>query len=394
MKRSILLAIAGLLTATGMAGCAPNTVTPSPTIASPTPAVAIASIAPGAFGLTGPMASRYFQTATLLEDGRVLITGGCCGALTSATGSAAPQAVSTAASNAHALASAEIFNPATGKFTATGSMNVARYYHTATLLASGRVLIAGGFNEGGALKSAEIYDPASGKFTPTADMANAHSQHTATRLKDGTVLIAGGTPGGANAELYDEAIGRFTPLNPMQESRYDHTATLLDSGQVLIVGGQQTHAQATAELYQPQVGRFLMIGSEDHPPLNAYRYLHTATLLQDGKVLIAGGVPGRTSSELYDPATGVFTPTGSMKRGRYYDTATLLPNGKVLMAGGWPTDTSAELYDPKTGEYVLTGSMNYGRSRQTATLMQDGRVLIAGGAGGLYGDSPAEIYKP
>ena len=387
MKRSILLALAGLLASTGLVACGGNNATPTPT-ASPTPVEALTGISPGSFGQAGPMTARYFHTATLLKDGRVLIVGGCCGSTSTGVGG------STAASDAKALASAELYNPSTGKFTATGSMKVGRYFHTATLLPTGRVLIAGGFNENGALASAEIFDPTTGVFTSTANMTTQRSQHTATLLKDGRVLIAGGSPGGSTAELYNESSGKFTTLPDMWQKRYAHTATLLKDGRVLLVGGQMTLAQGTAELFNPLTGHFDPIGTLTRTPLDANRYYHAATLLNDGRVLITGGVPGRTSAELYDPGQGIFTVTGPMKVGRYDHTATLLPSGKVLIAGSWPLGTTAELYDPKTGQFSLTGSMAFARARQTATLMNDGRVLIAGGAGNFYGTTPAEIYKP
>ena len=124
------------------------------------------------------------------------------------------------------------------------------------------------------------------------------------------------------------------------------------------------------------------------------RELHRATLLPNGRVLVASG----TSAELYDPATGVWTPTGSLSIYRILHTATLLPNGKVLVAGGFGgafSLTSAELYDPATGAWTATGSMNVGRDSHTATLLPNGQVLVAGGyGGGTNYLASAEVYDP
>lgn len=171
--------------------------------------------------------------------------------------------------------------------------------------------------------------------------------------------------------------------------------SLLPSG--LVVGGFDDEAIATAELYDPATGTWTYTGS-----LGAARFAHTATLLPDGKVLVSGGASHTplASAELYDPATGTWTSTGDLIAGRYFHSATLLPDGKVLVAGGYNNDalTSAELYDPATGTWTTTGSFQlYGRLKHSATLLQDGRVLVAAGQTILnpnFGDNGAEVYDP
>jgi len=263
----------------------------------------------------------------------------------------------------------------------TGSMTAARSEHTATLLQSGHVLIAGGSDASGPLASAELYDPTNQIFAATSSMMVARSGHTATLLADaalpnsGKVLLAGG--GSQTAELYDPAAGTFTATGNMVAPHTGQTATLLQNGQVLIAGG----ATASAELYNPATGTFTVTGS-----MTVSRSAHTATLLLNGQVLIAGG--GTATAELYDPAKGAFTATGSMIEPRSEHTATLLANaalpnhGAVVVAG---PDLSAEVFNPATGTFARVGNLlmglpalNAARS-MTAFLRNDGTVVFAGG---------------
>jgi len=302
----------------------------------------------------------------------------------------------------------------------TGPMGVGRQVHTATALADGRVLVAGGYdNNDGALASAVLYDPATAAFDQTSSLASARGYQTATLLSDGRVLIAGGgaavwpgviTPPPVNgallasAELYDPKTGTFGPTGSMATPRETHTATLLADGRVLITGGNDTgdHGVATAELYDPKGGTFSPTGS-----MTTSRAFHTATLLSDGRVLIVGG--GRAAwtdaildtAEIYDPKSGTFSATGAMPETRAWHTATLLADGRVLIAGGSNGSendiASAVLYDPKAGTFSWTGAMADGRQYHTATLLNDGRVLVAGG-GVDYTNrrfiATAEIYDP
>jgi len=229
--------------------------------------------ATGQFTATGSMTTARAQhTATLLPNGKVLIAGGTPNL---ATG----------------LASAELYDPATDQFTATiGSMATARTQHTATLLANGKVLVIGGVTA-----AAELYDPASGLFTAIDSMTTARTSHTATLLSSGKVLVVGGLGGLASAELYDPGTAKFTPTGSMVTvtSRYAHTATLLPSGKVLVAGGVEVAGLAKAELFDPTTGLFTTTGS-----MAAVRISHTATLLPSGKVLVAGGA-SNASTELY-----------------------------------------------------------------------------------------------
>ncbi|MDM0109063.1 kelch repeat-containing protein [Variovorax sp. J22R24] len=280
------------------------------------------------------------------------------------------------------LATAEFYAPSTGLWSITNPMSESRFFHTATVLSDGRVLAAGGEYSGGYRATAELYDPATLKWAPTGSMSTARSGHTATLLPNGKVLIAGGYDGAYldTAELYDPATGLWTAASPMNTARSVHTASLLSNGKVLVAGGFGGTALAAAELYDPVTGLWTATA-----PLMTARLTHSATVLPDARVLVAGGFGGGVSlasAELYDPAAGLWTPTGSMTTPRTAETATLLPAGKVMVAGGYNGNTvlaTTELYDPASGLWAATGSLAGARYFHTATLLPGGNVLATGG---------------
>ena len=225
------------------------------------------------------------------------------------------------------------------------TMSVERRGHTATRLADGRVLIAGGDNDNGALNQAELYDPAPATFSAAGNMDSARADHSATLLTDGRVLIAGGRNGGASlatTEIFDPATGAFSSGPSLGAARAGHSATLLANGRVLIAGGD---SNGSAEVFDPATGTFAAAGS-----LGVARSMHSAALLQDGRVLVVGGRDGSGnelgSGEIFDtPASTFWTIANALKVTRVHAHLHVLFDGKVQIIGG-NNDGSMEIYDP------------------------------------------------
>jgi WD40 repeat protein len=345
-------------------------------------------IAAGGFVPTGALSpARFGACAALLPNGKVLVAGGDDGVAL--------------------LASATLYDPVTGTFAATtNNLSVARSHPTCTLLATNKVLIAGGgnYDETGAVANADIYDPSTGMFAATGAMKAARNGNTATLLNGGKVLIAGGiaadgTTRLASAELYDPVAGTFTFTGSMAGIRDVAVAALLQSGKVLIAGGGDGSGVSlnTAELYDPVAGTFSGTGS-----LQVRRDDATATMLPNGKVLVVGGINNDVpigSAELYDPASGMFTLSASSVTPRHFATATLLPDNTVLIAGGVDSSSSsstltdAALYNYQTDTFTPTGAMHTARYYFTATLLGDGSVLVAGGYNDSGVTATAELYS-
>ena len=331
-----------------------------------------AGSANGGWSPTGSMTeTQSTQAAALLPSGQVLV--------------------------ANPDQTANLYDPATGAFTSVGPMHFAHGgYLTATLLNNGQVLIVGGLNLPSA---AELYNPQTGQFTATGATVQPHGYfHTATPLNDGRVLVVGGdvdpaasnlpTDISAGAETYDPATGIFTKAGPMVANRNRHTATLLADGRVLIAGGYALggggnvpgqEAFDSGELYAPSTGSF-----SSTFPMTQARGAHYAVLLANGEVLLGGGDSSGGSAELFDPGHGAFTATGSMSNSsRSVALAALLSNGQALIAGGKNGEqiatNSTELYGPATGAFTTTGSMGCPRAFFALTPLLDGRLLATGG---------------
>lgn len=294
----------------------------------------------------------------------------------------------------------------------TGSLNTARAGHTATLLTNGKVLVVGGnsgsFNSN-TLDSAELYDPVNGTWSVTGSLKQSRSYHTATLLPNGLVLVAGGEVVSGQsfvltrtAELYDPGAGEWRSTGDLNTGRDLHTATLLQNGNVLVAGGIGFENLDSAELYDAATGMWSRTGN-----LVAARYWHTATLLQNGKVLVAGGqfdVGSNLSqilksTELYDPVSRTWNRTADLNAFRSEHTATQMQNGKVFVASGddpydYPTSNgTAEIYDPGTATWSYTGNLGAIRDGHTATLLPSGKVLVTGGVH-FSTMNGAELYDP
>jgi hypothetical protein len=353
--------------------------------------------------------ARANAAAIRLRDGRVLICGG------TATGEIGG-----------VLSSAEIYDPNARTFTPTGSMMVPRTGQTITMLRDGRVLLTGGDQNAGfrsQLASAEIYDPGSGTFTATGSMSTPREGHTATMLRDGRVLIAGGSPNGiqttGSAEIYDPASGAFSNTGHLNQPRVAHVAALLGTGKVLIAGGGRGGMPGgyisydTAEMYDPATRTFTAMSAH----MKSDRVGAAAVKLNDGRVLIVGGKSGRrmtsrlsniasftplNTAEIYDPEANAFIRTGDMNAPHYLATATMLDDGNVLVVGGWLVQGpivvgmhDAEVYQPETNRFYQAGRTNVARLTNTATLLNDGEVLIAGGvADKALITASVEFYSP
>jgi uncharacterized protein YecT (DUF1311 family) len=326
-------------------------------------------------------------TATVLPNGQVLVVG---------------RAVSPPTPEQYAGLDAEIFDPDKSRFIATGAtITEGRTNHIAILLPNNKVMLGGGsvpvqskLGNDPCISDVEIYDIRTGKFSEAGHFLIPRCNFTATLLLDGRVLIAGGCDEVGNntrdAELYDPATGRFTATGRLVTARSYHTATLMQNGKVLIVGGGKGDEPARAEIYDPATGVFSVSGA----PQSSFSS-HTATLLPNGKVLVVGGehwsekrqiLQVNDAAELYDPSTGQFSPGGKLNEPRYTHSAILLKNGKVLIAGGGATSgSSLELYDPSTRTFSRVGL--YADGFGLATLLKDGRVF-------LMGEKNADLYTP
>lgn len=351
-----------------------------------------------------PADGNDYHTATLLGDGSVLVVGGF------------------GFNFVHRYA--ERYLPDQNVWQNAGSLTVARMAHAAARMLDGRVLITGGYDStipGTAFdpvfKSTEIYDPATSQFTPAADMTVPRRHHVATALNDGRILISGGIQlrgsgfgSSAATEVYNSESGTFTATGRMARGRWLHTATVLNDGRVLLVGGQPTNctgaggcnpeALNTAELFDPASGAITPTGT-----LHFSRYGHSAALLSDGRVLVIGGETSEEfpdgnqvrTVEVYDPAIGQFSDFGQLIDGRGFHALVALNNGKFLLVGGkkqsdYPAYTT-ELFDPVARNSSPGPEMTYQRIMPTATKLLNGEVLIVGGNNSAVPVTPAEIFN-
>ena len=339
------------------------------------PASELFDSASNTWSVSGSMATaRNNQTATLLPNGKVLIAGGFIGGI--ATGSA------------------ELYDPSTGTWHGTGNLVTARYGHTATLLNNGLVLVAGGCCDAAqvsltSLASAELYNPATGTWSQTASMLAARGSYTATMLSDGSVLVAGGlyhrTGTLGSAEIYYPATAQWTAAGSMLSARSSFASVRLTDGTVLVTGGSPggcCSGQATSELYDPTVRTWRSTGA-----MTTGRQSPTMTLLNDGvTVLATGGYsccldpnPTRSSTETYNAQTQAWTAAGNMSAPRSGHSAVRLPDGRVLVSAGSTTD----FYGPVSNVPPPLVAVNDSLSTKQATpLTFSGAQLLANDSAG------------
>ncbi len=342
--------------------------------------------AAGAWEPAGTLKSaRAGQTATVLEDQRVLVVGG-----------RRPDMPTT---------TVELFDPSSQTSAYAEPLSEARAEHTATLLDDGRVLVAGGSYDDleDALASVEIYDPAIGTWSQAAPMHDARWDHTAVRLLDGRVLVIGGrgVPDAFfatvnSAEIYDPVLDEWSEADSMSQRRELHAATLLPDGRVVVTGGFQESGNKVGivEIFAPQTNSFERAGQLDLP-----RFDHAVTSLPDGRLLIAGGradnggePPYVQAVEIYDPSTGVSQAAPQMGSAHYDLEAFPLDDGRVLIAA-----SHSEVFDPTELDghpWKYAGTMQDARARFAAVQLADGRAFVIGGSVGGEPLASVEVWDP
>lgn len=379
-----------------------GTIPPSPVISclfgfpdKPTPPPS-----PGTWTITGSLvAARQDHTATKLFDGRVLVVGGFNGDLVG---------------TAKYLTSCEIYDPATGTWSATGSLAQGRYSHTATRIdGTGFVLVTGGSN-GSPIGTCEIYNPSTGLWSAATSMSRTRQLHSSYLLNDNTILIVGGLPGSGagTSEIYDPAMDTWTVKGSTSKRHlsqpFDAAGHRLSTGKIIAATYQFSDNSRAVEIYDPALGTWSLTGNvpvRDRPIIIAL-FPDVAggsggEYFADRLLLFGGASPYPVDSQLYGSGTGVWTAKGNLTQGRSRSVGVLLPGGeRVLTCGGWlgsfPAINTAEIFDVNTGVWTVVAPMNHTRYAHTATLLDNDLVLVTGGDAEHVSNSTntCELYTP
>ncbi len=362
----------------------------------------------------GEMAeARVLHVAAPLADGGVLAAGG-----KTRYGSC-----ELGADCHDPAAAAEVYDPASGVWSAAAPMSVPRQCAAATTLVDGRVLVAGGAlvtnaallergGTGAALRTAEVYDPSSDTWSSAGATEIERHCPVAVRLPDGRALLTGGLMWRAPdlpmavADIFDPASGEWASADSMNDRRVGHKAVLLRDGRVLVIGGadrrhglNRWNAMASTELYDPSTDRWTRTGD-----MAQRRASPTVTLLRDGRVLVAGGLDAATrslaSAEVYDPGSGTWSPVDDMLHRRAFHAAVLLDDGTVLVTGGNVDEEDAipyaEVFDPRSGSWSEVEGLAAPRQSHSMVALPGGRVIVVGGSATADGAGHfrSEVYDP
>ena len=321
-----------------------------------------------------PVMARTNATATLLAGGRVLVAAGIVAD--------------------RSVPNAEIYDPTRNAWSAVASMAGRRYDHTATLLLDGRVLIVGGIRSAVTLDSVEIYDPKTDAWAAAANLPSARSNHTAMLLPDGRVLVAGGNGSAgevlADAALYDPVANTWSRTGIMRTPRRAALSARLDDGRILVVGGIDNPQpdQVSAEIFNPGSETWSPAGPTTQPVL---RDGFAMTTLRDGRVLVCGGsspvfeAPALAVGYVYDPDQDRWSATIDMAQGRVDHSASLLPDGRILVAGG---------RDAYTNGTSLSTTEIFDASLVTNTPAAAPATSSTAGAAPAVGRSPIQTVSP
>lgn len=333
---------------------------------------------------------RIGPSAVRLKGGKVLAVGGS----------------SSGGPNDRPRKTAELYDPSTRTWKATGSMDLSRTDFTTTLLRDGRVLVTGGYGERGLRASTRVYDPATGHWSRGKRMLRPRASHTATLLRSGKVLVTGGWTSerrttSRTAELYNPKTNRWSRTASMRVGRGSASAVRLLGGQVLVAGGTGDifgGGLRSSELYNPRTGRWRAAGNLRTVRTDEYWCCRDTVRLANGKVLLAGGFSGRRGrgAELFDPATGTWKVTGRLRVARDDGFALVrLRDSKVLALGGsddFGPLKYAEVYDARTGRWTRVNDLRHDRYAPLAVLLTNGQVLVAGGSGRTATRRSSELF--